>query len=154
MSRRSAVDTDTGTTGATFARAEPGLGSPPPQPDRDTLSNRRSPSQEFVGAWNCRRTDSTEGCRKAEVCLRSTLSGLREAVVIRGPLSRGKNNEFSIIVVVHGSMPKGLTFKFQQRLRNIAPLNEKARCRFLLVLNQFYPQTKEALRSFTKNYLR
>ena len=66
MSRRSAVATDTGTTGATFARAEPGLGSLPPQPDRDTLSNRMSPSQEFVGAGNCRRTDSTEGCRKAK----------------------------------------------------------------------------------------
>ena len=154
MSRRSAVATDTGTTGATFARAEPGLGSLPPQPDRDTLSNRRSPSQEFVGAGNRRRTDSTEGRRKPKICPPRAPSGLWEAVVIRGPLSQGKNDEFSIIVVVHGSMPKGLTFEFQLRLRNIAPLNEKARCRFLFVLNQFYPQTKEALRSFTKNYLR
>ena len=125
MSRRSAVATDTGTTGATFARAEPGLGSLPPQPDRDTLSNRRSPSQEFVGAGNCRRTGSTEGRRKAKVCPSRAASGLWEAVVIRGPLSRGKNDEFSIIVVVHGSMPKGLTFKFQLRLRNIAPLMKR-----------------------------
>src|SRR5580692_11265155 len=145
MSRRSAVATATGTTGATFARAEPGLGSLPPQPDRDTLSNRRSPSQEFVGAGNCRR--------KSKICPSRAPSGLWEAVVIRGPLSRGKNDEFSIIVVVHGLMPKGLTFKFQLRLRNIAPLNENERCRFSFVLNQFYPQTKEALRSFTKNYL-
>src|SRR5580704_12498045 len=125
MSRRSAVATDTGTTCATFARAEPGLGSLPPQPDRDTLSNRRSPSHEFVGAGNCRRTDWTEGCTKPKRRPSRAPPGLWEAVVIRGPLSQGKNNEFSIIVVVHGSMPKGLTFKFQLRLRNIAPLMKR-----------------------------
>src|SRR5580692_10782582 len=147
MSRRSAVATATGTTGTTFARAEPGLGSLPPQPDRETPSNRRSPSQEFVGAGNCRRTDSTEGRRKSRICPSRVPSGLWEAVVIRGPLSQGKNDEFSIIVVVHGSMPKGLTFKFQLRLRNIAPLMKRHVASLLFVLNQFYPQTKEALRS-------
>src|SRR5579862_1670603 len=124
MSRRSAVATDTGTTGATFARAEPGLGSLPPQPDRDTPSNRRSPSQG-IGAGNRRRTDSAEVLRKPNRCPSLAASALWKAVVIRGPLCQGKNDEFSIIVVAHGSMPKSLTFKFQLRLRNIAPLMKR-----------------------------
>src|SRR5580693_317988 len=125
MSRRSAVATDTGTTCATFARAEPGLGSLPPQPDRDTLNNRMSPSQVFASTGSRRRSGSTEGRRKAKTFPSRPPCDLWEAVVIRGPVSEGKNNEFSIIVVVHGSMPKGLTFKFQLRLRNIAPLMKR-----------------------------
>ena len=96
MSRRSAVATDTGTTCATFARAEPGLGSLPPQLERYTQSNKMSPSDELARQWSCRRTGMTDGCRKVKRCAFPAASGLREAVVIRRPLSEGKYDESDI----------------------------------------------------------
>ena len=127
MSRRSAVATDTGTTGATFALAEAGLGSPPPQPDKNAVSksNRMSPSKVFVSVWSCGRPGLIEGFDKAKLGLARVSWGLREAVVIRRPLSEGKNDEFTIIVVALGSVPKGWTFKSPLRLRNIAPQTNK-----------------------------
>src|ERR1700674_45077 len=105
MSRRSAVATDTGTTGATFARAEAGLGSLPPQADKHTLSSRMSPSTEFASVGS-RRTCIASGCRKVELCPSCAASGLPEAVVIRRPLSAGKHDEFNIVVIVLVQHPR------------------------------------------------
>jgi hypothetical protein len=80
-------------------------------------------------------------------------SGLREADVIRCPLSEEKDDEFTIIVFLLDSMPKNWTFKSQLRLRRYCRPDGKEHGRFLFVQNQFYPQTKEALANFTKNYL-
>ncbi len=71
--------------------------------------------------WSCRWPGLTEGFGKVKLCLALAPLGLREAVVIRRPLSEGKNDEFTIIIVVLGSVPKGWTFKSPLRLRNIAP---------------------------------
>src|SRR5271170_8054 len=97
MSRRSAVATETGTTAATFARAEAGLGSPP-QPDPQALSKAMSTVRELASLGS-RRMGSTEGCRKAASCSFLAASGLPEAVVIRRPLSAWKHDEFTIIVI-------------------------------------------------------
>src|SRR6202521_2725261 len=111
MSRRSAVATATGTTGATFARAEAGLGSPPPQADKHTLSKRMSPGKKFA----------TRGCRQVERCPSCAAPGLPAAVGIRRPRAAEKYDEFSIIVVVLSLVPNAWTLESQLRLRNIAP---------------------------------
>jgi hypothetical protein len=150
MSRRSAVATDTGTTCATFARAEPGLGSLPPQLERYTQSNKMSPSDELARQWSCRGTGMTDGCRKVKDCAFPAASGLPEAVVIRRPLSEGKYDESDIIVVVLGSVPKGWTFKSQLRLRNIAARTERniaGSCSYKI---NFILKQKKHLRSLQK----
>lgn len=86
MSRRSAGATETGTTAATFARAEAGLGSPPPHPDPNTLSQRIRMIKEFPGVKS-RRTGLIEGRDDAGFCSASAVSGLPIAIVIRRPLS-------------------------------------------------------------------
>lgn len=117
MSRRSAVATDTGTTGATFARAEDGLGSPP-QPTPHRLSKTMS----AVASRGNRRT-SLDGSRSEAALTSRVASGLQGAVVIGKPLCAEKHDKFCIIVIC--AEPKGWTFPPQLRLLNIAPRQDK-----------------------------
>ena len=101
MSRRSAVATETGTTGETFARADAGLGSLPPQLAPNMLSKRINPVKATANTRE--RTCLTNSSGNAEFCSASANSGLPEALVIRELLSIRENEEFPIIVSLPGT---------------------------------------------------
>jgi hypothetical protein len=65
MSRRSAVATETGTTGATLALADPGLGSPL-QPDPRSPNKKISAIKQFESNLGC-PTGLIDGCRTVEL---------------------------------------------------------------------------------------
>src|ERR1700690_625766 len=107
MSRRSAVATDTGTVCATFARAEASLGSLPPQPNSHKLNKMTIPVKAYASLAGSRPRFASDS-RESRICSSRAASGLPQTVVIRKPLSAGKYDEFSIVVIALSSVPKGL----------------------------------------------
>jgi hypothetical protein len=71
------------------------LGSPP-QLDATTTNKKISAINGLANFWS-RRTRLTEGDWKGQLCLSPADPGLPEAVIIRKPLSAGKNDEFTIL---------------------------------------------------------
>jgi hypothetical protein len=71
------------------------LGSPP-QLEATTTKEKISAINGLAN-FGSRRTRLIEGNWKAQLCLSLADPGLPEAVVIRKPLSSGKNDDFTIL---------------------------------------------------------
>ena len=151
MSRRSAVATDAGTTCATLALAEAGLGSLPPQLERYATSNRTSPSEVLGWKRNGRRTGLTDGCRRRLKAGASDVAcGLRGAIVIRRPRSEEECDKSNINCSRAGLNAQGLDVKSQPGLRNIAARTEGNIAGYCSCKINFILKQKKHLRSLQK----
>src|ERR1700719_1612738 len=151
MSRFSALATDTGTAAATFALAEAGLGSLPPQPDQHRLSKKIRPIKDFA-CQGSRGVASTGGFATAKLCPSPAAFPLPVAVVIRRPLSAGKRDEFPIIAIT--LYTQGLDVQIPTQVSEYCAPDGRRPSPIIIVPYQSYPQIKEVLEIFTKIYLR